>query len=140
MERLDNNNFNHDDIDQTYTVHNQQFDRRRPDDAFDIPDFRGEPPSAPPRFVPDTPRTGAQPFSGDFDSAEPFRGPGGNQFRGMRRCLNQFTYIWLINGSNFWFYPTFIRRQQVEGFRWRNGRWVYDRINLRRILFFRCFR
>jgi hypothetical protein len=27
----------------------------------------------------------------------------------------------------------------VDGFRWRNGVWVFERINLRLILFFLCF-
>lgn len=138
---MDNNNFNQNDhIDEPYFIHEQQVDRRRRDTPFDIPDFRGEPPSAPPSFTPDMPRTGGQPFSGDFDSIEQFRGPERDQFRSLRRCLNRFTFIWLVNGNSFWFYPTFIRRQQVEGFRWRNGRWEFDRINIRRILFFRCFR
>jgi hypothetical protein len=59
--------------------------------------------------------------------------------RDLRRCLNRFTFIWLNNGNSFWFYPTFIGRQQVEGFRWRRGAWIFDRINIRRIIFFRCF-
>lgn len=96
------------------------------------------PTSAPPRYMPDMPRTGEQPFSGEQFSTERFGGGGRDQSRNLRRCLNNFTFIWLINGNSFWFYPIAIGRQQVEGFRWRQGRWVYDRINLRRILFFRC--
>jgi hypothetical protein len=57
----------------------------------------------------------------------------------MRGCLNRFTFIWLVNGNSFWFYPTFVDRQFVTGFRWRRNRWEFDRINLRRILFHRCF-
>jgi hypothetical protein len=57
----------------------------------------------------------------------------------MRRCLFRFTYIWLFNGNDFWFYPTFVDGQFVQGFRWRRNRWEFDRINLRRIFYFRCF-
>jgi hypothetical protein len=57
----------------------------------------------------------------------------------MRRCLFRFTYFWLFNGNDFWFYPTFVDGQFVHGFRWRRNRWEFDRINLRRIFFFRCF-
>ncbi len=103
------------------------------------PNMGGQPPSAPPRFTPEMPSMREQPFSGAPDSGAQFRGGGQNQPRNYRRCLNRFTYIWLINGNNFWFYPTFVGWQQIEGFRWRNGRWDYDRINLRRILFLSCF-
>lgn len=135
---MNDDSFNqNENIEEAYFVHDQQLDRRRPDGPFDIPG--GGPTSPPPNFTPDMPRSGGQPFSGDFDT-EQFRGRGQEQFRDLRRCLNRFTFIWLINGNSFWFFPTSIRRQQVEGFRWRNGRWDFDRISLRRILFFRCFR
>lgn len=98
-----------------------------------------EPPSGPPNFTPDMQRYGARPFSFGSEEAPQSRMGGQNQHRDFRRCLNRFTFIWLNNGNNFWFYPTGIRRQQVEGFRWRNNRWFFDRINMRRILFFRCF-
>ncbi len=70
-------------------------------------------------------------------------GPGGDELqrlqRGMRGCLFRFTYIWLVNGDEFWFYPTSVGRDFVQGFRWRRNRWEFDRISLRRIFFFRCF-
>lgn len=135
MSRLDNNQH---DIDEAFQIYNQQFNRREPEEPFDNQNFRAAPSGPPPGFTPDMPGTGAQPFSGDGDF-ESFRGGGRNPLGNLRRCLNRFTYIWLIGGNGYWFYPIFIRRNLVEGFRWRNGRWVYDRINLRRILFFRCF-
>lgn len=110
---------------------------------------QGPPTSPPPNFTPELPRMegqpsgGGQPFSGPSDfSAQ--RGIGGGAFifgrpRNFRGCLNRFTYIWLINGNNFWFYPIFVGRNAIEGFRWRRNRWEYDRININRILFFRCF-
>jgi hypothetical protein len=83
---------------------------------------------------------GGQPYTGSPEYGAQFR-TGGGQFRQRNYwgCLYRFTYIWLINGNNFWFYPTAISWQQLEGWRWRNGRWDYDRINLRRIFFFTCF-
>lgn len=128
---MDNDNF--------YSVNRQRFN---PPPDVD-PDMRGrgnQPPSSPPpNFIPESPGMNAQPFSGGPDYRTQFRGGGLNQPDRLRRCLNRFTFMWLINGNNFWFYPVFIGRQHVEGFRWRNGRWIYDSINLRRILFFRCF-
>lgn len=105
----------------------------------------GRPTSAPPNFTPELPRTEAQPFGGQPGE----RGGQGRDQRGVdiffrrpgniRRCLNQFTFIWLFNGNSFWFYPINIRGAFVEGFRWRRNRWEFDRINMNRILLFRCF-
>lgn len=56
----------------------------------------------------------------------------------IRGCLYRFTYVWLNNGSSFWFYPTFVGRDSVAGYRWRGFRWVYYGTDLRRIRSFRC--
>lgn len=56
----------------------------------------------------------------------------------IRGCLYRFTYVWLNNGSSFWFYPTFVGRDSVAGYRWRRFRWVYYGTDLRRIRSFRC--
>jgi hypothetical protein len=58
--------------------------------------------------------------------------------RNFRGCMNRFTFIWLTNGNNFWFYPVSIGRNTIEGFRWQRNRWEYDRININRILFHVC--
>lgn len=114
----------------------------------------GQPPrSAPPDFIPEAPRmdrrqTEEYDDRGDRTGFGSFMGPGrpgddrDERFgprRGMRSCLFRFTYIWLYNGNDFWFYPTFTDGQFVMGYRWRRNRWEFDRINLRRIFFFRCF-
>lgn len=57
---------------------------------------------------------------------------------GIRRCRFRFTYIWLNNGRSFWFYPTFVGRDSIAGYRWRNRRWVYYGTDLRRISSFQC--
>lgn len=100
------------------------------------------PPTAPPNFSPELPRMGGQPLTGRPEFPGQFEGAGAlfrRRPRDFRGCLNKFTYIWLLNGNNFWFYPISSDRQFVEGFRWRRRGWVFDRINLNRILFFRCF-
>ena len=90
-----------------------------------------QPLSPPPDFVPALPQNTRGP--------EAFR--LGGQVGGNRlwTCLNRNTYIWLFNGDNFWFYPTFVGRNHVEGFRWRWNGWSYERINLWMIFFFICF-
>ncbi len=98
---------------------------------------RGRPPTAaPPSFTPQMPggqqlRGGPMPSGGRYNSRRPDTG--------IRRCLNRFTFVWLIGGGSFWFYPTYVSRNVVEGFRWRRNRWEYDRINLSRIIFHSCF-
>lgn len=114
-------------------IKGQQFDRGDPG-------RNPQPPrSAPPNFNPTMPGDMPASFSGDSVTAEPFGRNNRGQSTNIRRCLNQFTFIWLINGNSFWFYPVAVRGQQVEGFRWRQGRWEYDWIPIRRILFFHCF-
>lgn len=58
---------------------------------------------------------------------------------GIRGCLFRFTYIWLNNRQAFWFYPTFVGRNSIAGFRWTGFRWVYFGIDLNRIQSFQCF-
>lgn len=82
----------------------------------------GPPTSPPPSF---TPQQQVTTFAVD---------PGG-----IRGCLFRFTYIWLRNGRSFWFFPTFVGRNSVSGWRWRNFRWVYYGTDLRRISSFQCF-
>lgn len=102
----------------------------------------GQPPSAPPNFTPQLPREEGQQL---LSEQRGISGPGGLIFdfrrrqRDFRGCMNRFTYIWLFNGNNFWFYPVFIGRNAVEGFRWRRNRWEYERILINRILFHICF-
>ncbi|MBR0597599.1 hypothetical protein [Sinanaerobacter chloroacetimidivorans] len=58
---------------------------------------------------------------------------------GLKHCINQMTYIWLKNGNEFWFYPTFVGRQTMLGFRWRRMGWTRDRVNIKNIRSFQCF-
>ncbi|MBG9541742.1 hypothetical protein ABE29_02650 [Cytobacillus firmus] len=57
----------------------------------------------------------------------------------IRGCLFRNTFIWLQNGNSFWFYPTFVGRTSVAGWRWRNWHWTYYGTDLRRIRSFQCF-
>lgn len=82
----------------------------------------GPPNSPPPSFTP----TQSQVQTKSID-------PGG-----IRGCLFRNTYVWLRNDS-FWFYPTFVGRQSIAGWRWRRNRWVYFGIDLDRIQSFQCF-
>ncbi|WLR55217.1 hypothetical protein LC048_23535 [Mesobacillus subterraneus] len=82
----------------------------------------GPPTSPPPAFVPQEQATA---FAVD---------PGG-----IRRCMFRYTYIWLIDGRSFWFYPVFLGRNSVAGWRWSRRRgWVYYGMDLRQIRSFQC--
>jgi hypothetical protein len=85
----------------------------------------GGPPTAPPpSFVP-TQSQQAQVFAVD---------PGS-----IRGCLFRYTYVWLRGPGQFWFYPTFVGRRSVSGYRWNGFRWLYFGISLRQIQSFTCF-
>ncbi|AJY75124.1 hypothetical protein [Paenibacillus beijingensis] len=81
------------------------------------------PASPPPQFAPPKPAVSA--FAVD---------PGA-----IAGCLFRNTFVWLRNGNTFWFYPTFVGRTSVAGFRWTGRFWVYSGIDLRQIETFTCF-
>ncbi|RUQ30612.1 transporter [Peribacillus cavernae] len=86
----------------------------------------GPPTSPPPSFVPQT----AQQIG--IQAVDP---------GALRGCLYRYTYVWLRNGRSFWFYPIFIGRNSVAGFRWRQNsrRWVYFGIDSDLIRSFQCY-
>lgn len=84
----------------------------------------GPPSSPPPSFVPTQTQQQAEAFAVD---------PGG-----IRRCLFRYTYIWLRGFEQFWFYPIFVGRNSVAGYRWTGFRWMYSGISLRQIQSFTC--
>ncbi|WP_449619752.1 hypothetical protein [Robertmurraya sp. Marseille-Q9965] len=84
----------------------------------------GPPTTPPPSFVP-TQTQQFEPFAVD---------PGG-----IRRCLFRFTYVWLRGFQQFWFYPIFVGRNSIAGWRWNGFRWVYFGISLQQIQSFSCF-
>jgi len=57
----------------------------------------------------------------------------------IRMCLRRNTFVWLNNGESFWFFPTFVGRTSVSGFRWTGRFWIIFGIDLRRISSFTCF-
>jgi hypothetical protein len=81
----------------------------------------GAPTTPPPSFVP---QQQVEAFAVD---------PGS-----IRRCLFRFTYVWLRGFNQFWFYPTFVGRNSVSGFRWTGFNWVFFGISLRQIQSFTC--
>ena len=54
-------------------------------------------------------------------------------------CMRRNTYVWLRNGEQFWYFPTFVGRNSVAGFRWTGRFWMFFGIDLRRISSFTCF-
>ncbi|ASK61498.1 hypothetical protein CFK37_04575 [Virgibacillus phasianinus] len=82
----------------------------------------GAPTSPPPSFTPTQPQF--QTFAVD---------PGA-----IQGCLYRFTYIWLYRES-FWFFPVFVGRRSISGFRWTGYRWVYYGVDLNRVQSFQCY-
>jgi hypothetical protein len=59
----------------------------------------------------------------------------------IRYCIGRFTYVWMRNGQEFWFFPIQVWRNSVSGFRWdRRFGWSYTGISLNRIDMFTCSR
>ena len=87
------------------------------------------PTSAPPNYTPSYPggSGGAQLFAVD---------PGA-----IRGCLFRYTYVWTSRRNGFWYFPTFVGRTSVAGYRWRPSRrrWEFFGIDLNRIDQFTCF-
>ncbi|WP_312753133.1 hypothetical protein [Rummeliibacillus suwonensis] len=61
---------------------------------------------------------------------------------GISSCLFSNTYIWTIEGGNFWFYPIVVTRDQLIGYRWSNrrNRWSFRTVSRSNIWAYQCFR
>ncbi|YBZ92780.1 transporter [Bacillus sp. AK031] len=97
---------------------------------------QAQPPSGPPpSFTP------SQASAQSLGSPQGAQGPStlAVESGAIRGCLYRYTYIWLRNGRSFWFYPTFIGRRSISGFRWNGFMWIYFGTDLRRIRSFQCF-
>ena len=57
---------------------------------------------------------------------------------GLQNCIYRFTYMWLRNGDNFWFFLTTVGEERAYGFRFFGGRWNQYSIALREIVSFHC--
>ncbi|KFK79674.1 hypothetical protein [Bacillus spizizenii] len=82
-----------------------------------VPGFGGAPQGPPPSKKPAKPKKPQSP-QGVAYLVEPVA---------IQPCLFRFTYVWLTNGSSFWFYPIILGRRSVGGFYWDSSRrrWVY---------------
>lgn len=56
----------------------------------------------------------------------------------LQNCLYRFTYLWLRNDDNFWFFLMTIGESRVYGYRFFGGRWNNYSVDLRDIVSFYC--
>ncbi|GAB0171258.1 transporter [Lysinibacillus sp. CTST325] len=116
--------------------------------SFGLPGFR-PPPSEPPGFGPPPPLgppsfgpppAGQMPL-GPPPSFVPSLPPFGVGTSGIQSCLFRNTYIWMFNGTGFWFFLTAVGREFIAGFRWssRSG-WRFQTIARRSIRSYECTR
>lgn len=101
---------------------------------------------------PNQPPQGQPPFGGGFQGGQlpPPPATPPQQLQGpsiyavdpgsLAGCLYRYTWIRLVNGRSFWFFPTFIGRTSVAGYRWQRRRrnWVYSGFDTRQIASFQC--
>ncbi|GEL78101.1 hypothetical protein TMU01_23360 [Tenuibacillus multivorans] len=113
-----------------------------------IPRPPGQQPGFPPGPPPGQPGQGqgAGPPQSPPPQFTPQQGGQGGQFGvyavdpgSIRGCLFRYTYVWLDNRQQFWFYPTFVGQRSISGYRWTGFFWVYYGVDLRRIDSFQCF-
>jgi hypothetical protein len=57
----------------------------------------------------------------------------------MIDCVFQNTYVWLTTGEGFWFYPTRVEYEGVNGYRWNGVFWMYYGIDPRFIDAVSCY-
>ncbi|MCM3769265.1 transporter [Priestia aryabhattai] len=86
-----------------------------------------QPPSSPPPAFTPTPKLGSGGPS--LYAVDPGAISG---------CLYRYTYIWPRNGRPYWFYPTFVGRRSVAGYRWTGSFWVYAGVDVNQIREFQC--
>ncbi|WP_335872393.1 hypothetical protein [Bacillus sp. 2205SS5-2] len=56
----------------------------------------------------------------------------------IKGCKYRYTYVWLNSGRSFWYYPTYIGRRSMSGYRWNGYMWMYYGVDLRRVRSFTC--
>ncbi|WP_068984999.1 MULTISPECIES: hypothetical protein [Lysinibacillus] len=106
--------------------------------GFGPPPSFGPPNFGPPGFGP--PPAGQMPL-GPPPSFVPSTPPWGIGTSGIQSCLFRNTYIWMFNGSSFWFFLTAVGRESIAGFRWSSRRgWRFQTIARREIRSYDCSR
>ncbi|MCL2753704.1 MAG: hypothetical protein FWE44_06110 [Defluviitaleaceae bacterium] len=102
-------------------------------------------PMHPPQFIPQHPPLHfdqrRRPAPNAFPPRHiPNRVPGFKAINpgGIVRCMDNNTYIWLVSGQNFWFYPTFVGRRSIAGYRFVRNNWVYMGFDINLIESFFC--
>jgi hypothetical protein len=56
----------------------------------------------------------------------------------MRRCVENYVYIWPDDGQPFWMYAVNVGGSSISGYRWSRFGWVYSGIELANIESFCC--
>lgn len=104
-----------------------------PGGAFTPP---GMPKSPPPNYTPSKNSSGVQSFSSSGGGI----GTKAVSANSISFCLYKYTYIWEMNGRNYWAFLLNVDRRSISGFRWFGRRWFYFGLDLRRIDSFVCYR
>ena len=96
----------------------------------------GAPKSPPPNHIPSKKDHEVQNFNqGQYGPETKAVSPNSIRF-----CVFKYTYIWEVNGRNYWAFLYNVDRRSVSGFRWNGRSWVYFGVDLRRLDSFVCYR
>lgn len=63
-----------------------------------------------------------------------------NYYKKLRYCTYRYTYLWLRNGRSFWCYPIYVTKTSISGWKWKNYKWKFFSIPIKRISNFYCYR
>ncbi|WP_238389615.1 hypothetical protein [Virgibacillus sp. MSP4-1] len=99
-----------------------------------------------PQVPPSLPDLSQEGFSGQFGSGYQGQFGGGPSVQAVdpgsfQGCLRRLTLVRMTNGRRFWFYPTYIGRTSVAGYRWfpRRNQWAYTGFDTDRVESFQCY-
>ena len=51
----------------------------------------------------------------------------------LMQYMNRYLYIWPYEDEGFWFYPTSLEGNYLQGYAWADGDWKYDQLTWRQI-------
>ena len=63
-----------------------------------------------------------------------------NYYKKLKYCTYRYTYLWLRNGKSFWCYPTYVNKTTISGWKWKNYKWKFFSMPIKKISNFYCYR
>lgn len=62
----------------------------------------------------------------------------GIEAEAIKKCVNNYVYLMLNNGTSFWAYLIFVGEKSTSGYRWTDSKWIYFGVSFQLINYFEC--